>query len=71
MIAVEEKDFQSVRTDASLYNGLPTDTGTPCHGAGVTSSTPSVSNARDGGSVENAPKQSKQWYVLRVSYGRV
>lgn len=31
MIAVEEKDLQSVKTDASLYNGQPTDTGTQCH----------------------------------------
>ena len=39
MIAVEEKDLQSVKTDASLYNGQPTDTGTQCHNVGVTSST--------------------------------
>lgn len=34
MIAVEEKDLQSVKTDASLYNGQPTDTGTQCHNVG-------------------------------------
>lgn len=31
MMAVEENDFQSNRTDASLYNGRPTDTGILCH----------------------------------------
>ena len=40
MIALEEKNFQSIKTDASLYNGLPTDTGTMCHSAEVISSTP-------------------------------
>ena len=48
MIALEEKNFQSIKTDASLYNGLPTDTGTMCHSAEVTSSTPPSRNARMG-----------------------
>lgn len=71
MIALEEKDLQSVKTDASLYNGLPTDTGTQCHSAEVTSSTPSIQKDKDGVSVENVHKHSKQWFVLRVSYGRI
>ena len=31
MIVVEEQCFKSVKTDASLYNGQPTDTGVKCH----------------------------------------
>ena len=68
---MEEKDFQSIKTDASLYNGRPTDTGTKCHSAEVTSSSPSIPKDKDGVSVENVHKHSKQWFVLRVSYGRV
>ena len=68
---MEEKDFQSVKTDASLYNGRPTDTGTMCHSVGVTSITPSIQKNKDGVSVENVHKHSKQWFVLRVSYGRI
>ena len=49
MMALEEKNFQSIKTDASLYNGLPTDTGTMCYSAEVTSSTPPSRNARMGG----------------------
>ena len=71
MIALEEKNFQSVKTDASLHNGRPTDTGTMCHSAEVTSSIPSIPKNEDGVSVENAHKHSKQWFVLRVSYGRI
>ena len=71
MIALEEKDLQSVKTVASLYNGLPTDTGTQCHSAEVTSSTPSIPKCEDGVSVENVHTPKKQWYVLRVSYGRI
>lgn len=65
MIAVEEKDLQSVKTDASLYNGQPTDTGTgtQCHNVGVTSSTPSILKNKDGVSVESVHSHSKQWYV--------
>ena len=68
---MEEKDFQSVKADASLYNGRPTDTGTKCHSAEVTSSTPPIPKNKDGVSVENVHKHSKQWFVLRVSYGRI
>lgn len=57
MIALEEKNFQSIKTDASLYNGRPTDTGTMCHSAEVTSGTPSIQEYKDGVSVENAHKQ--------------
>ena len=71
MIVLEEKNFQSIKTDASLYNGRPTDTGTMCHSAEVTSSTPSIQKDKDGVSVENVHKHSKQWFVLRVSYGRL
>ena len=71
MIAVEENDYQSNKTDASLYNGRPTDTGTQCHSAEVTSSTPPIPKNKDRVSVENVHKHSKQWFVLRVSYGRV
>lgn len=71
MIAVEEKCFKSVKTDTSLYNGQPTDTGTQCHCGGITSSTPSIPKDKDGVSVENVHMVTKQWYVLRVSYGRV
>lgn len=57
--------------DASLYNGQPTDTGLSCPSAGLTSCTFSIRNAKDGVSVENAPDANKQWFVLRVSYGRI
>ena len=68
---MEEQDSQSIKTDASLYNGQPTDTGSQCHSAEVTSSTPSIQKDKDGVSVENVHKHSKQWFVLRVSYGRI
>lgn len=68
---MEEKDLQSVKTDASLYSGQPTDTGTMCHSVGVTSSTPSIPKDKDGVSVENVHKHSKKWFVLRVSYCRI
>ena len=71
MIAVEEKDFQSNKTDASLYNGRPTGTGEQCHSVGAASRTPSIPKDKDGVSVENVHTQHKQWFVLRVSYGRV
>ena len=64
MIAVEEKDLQSVKTDASLYNGQPTDTGTQCHNVGVTSSTPSILKNKeiiDARNIESyAPMRYKQ-----------
>ena len=43
MIAVEENDYQSNKTDASLYNGRPTDTGEQCHSVGAASLTTSIS----------------------------
>lgn len=71
MMAVEENDFQSNKTDASLYNGRPTDTGAQCHSVGAASRTPSIPKYKDGVSVENVRTPTKQWFVLRVSYGRV
>ena len=61
MIAVEEKNFQFIKTDASLYNGRPTETGTQCHNVGVTSSMASIPKNEDGVSVENVHKHSRQW----------
>lgn len=58
--------------DASLYNGQPTDTGSSCPSAGLISCTPSISDdVRGGVSVRNVPVENKQWFVLRVSYGRI
>ena len=71
MMAVEENDFQSNKTDASLYNGRPTDIGAQCHSVGAASRTSSISKYKDGVSVENVRTPIKQWFVLRVSYGRV
>ena len=62
----------SPKADASLYNGQPSDTGFSCPSAGLTSRTPSISDdVRNGVSVENVPDGNKQWFVLRVSYGRI
>ena len=69
---MEDTTNQPSMADASLYNGQPTDTGLLCPGAGLTSCTPSTSDdVRNGVSVENVPLQNKQWFVLRVSYGRI
>ena len=57
--------------DASLYNGQPPDTGSSCPSARLTSCTPSISKNKGGVSVENVSAETKQWYVLRVSYGRI
>ena len=57
--------------DASLYNGQPTDTGLSCPSARLTSCTPSILNNKGGVSVENVPDANRQWFVLRVSYGRI
>ena len=62
---------QPLTANASLYNGQPTDTGSSCPSAGLTSCTPSISKNKGGVSVENVPDASKQWFVLRVSYGRI
>ena len=70
MIAVEKNEFQSKKTDASLYNGRPTDTGAQSYSVGAASNTPSIPKDKDGVSVENVLTPNKQWFVLRVSYGR-
>ena len=51
MIAMEEKYFKSGKTEASLYNGRPTDTGTMCHSVGV------VSYERKKGNYHNLPDE--------------
>ena len=69
---MEDTTNLSPKADASLYNGQPTDTGLSCPSAGLTSSTPSTSDdVRNGVSVENVSAGNKQWFVLRVSYGRI
>lgn len=69
---MEDTTNLSPKADASLYNGQPTDTGSSCPSAGLTSRTPSTSDdIRNGVSVENVPNGNKQWFVLRVSYGRI
>ena len=69
---MEDNTKQPSKTDASLYNGQPSDTGLSCPSAGLTSRTPSISDdVRYGVSVENVPAGNKQWFVLRVSYGRI
>ena len=69
---MEDTTNLSIKADASLYNGQPSDTGLSCPSAGLTSRTPSTSEeTRNGVSVENVPLRNKQWFVLRVSYGRI
>lgn len=69
---MEDTTNLSPKADASLYNGQPSDTGLSCPSAGLTSRTPSISeDTRNGVSVENVPTLNKQWFVLRVSYGRI
>ena len=68
---MEDTTNLSPKTDASLYNGQPSDTGLSCPSAGLTSCTPSISKNKGGVSVENVPAGNKQWFVLRVSYGRI
>ena len=68
---MEDNAKQPPTADASLYNGQPTDTGSSCPSARLTSCTPSISKNRGGVSVENVPFENKQWFVLRVSYGRI
>ena len=69
---MEDTTNLSPKADASLYNGQPSDTGSSCPSAGLTSRTPSISDdVRNGVSVENVPAGNKQWFVLRVSYGRI
>ena len=69
---LEDNTKQPPTADASLYNGQPTDTGSSCPSARLTSCTSSISgDVRNGVSVENVPTQSTQWFVLRVTYGRI
>lgn len=68
---MEDSANQPLMADASLYNGQPTDTGSSCPSARLTSCTPSIQNNKDGVSVENVLDANKQWFVLRVSYGRI
>ena len=68
---MEDNTKQPLTADASLYNGQPTDTGSSCPSARLTSCTPSILKNKGGVSVENVPSQNKQWFVLRVSYGRI
>ncbi len=58
-------------TDASLHNGQPIDTGASCPSTGLASRTSPTSEDRGGVSVENVPAGTRQWFVLRVSYGRL
>ena len=63
---------QPSKADASLYNGQPIDTGLSCPSVGLNSRTPSIfDDIRNGVPVENVPAGNKQWFVLRVSYGRI
>ena len=68
---MEDSTKQPLTADASLYNGQPSDTGSSCPSARLTSCTPSISKNKGGVSVENVLDASKQWFVLRVSYGRI
>ena len=68
---MEDNTKQPPTADASLYNGQPTDTGPSCPSARLTSCTPSIQESKDGVSVENVPFGNKQWFVLRVTYGRI
>ena len=68
---MEDKTKQPLAANASLYNGQPTDTSSSCPSARLTPCTPSISKNKGGVSVENAPSENKQWFVLRVSYGRI
>ena len=68
---MEDKIKQPLTANASLYNGQPTDTGSSCPSARLTSCTLSISKNKGGVSVENVPFENKQWFVLRVSYGLI
>ena len=68
---MEDNAKQPLTADASLYNEQPNDTGLLCPSARFTSCTPSISKNKGGVSVENVPSESTQWFVLRVSYGRI
>ena len=69
---MEDTTNQPSKADASLYNGQPIDTGLSCPSVGLNSRTPSIfDDIRNGVPVENVPAGNKQWFVLRVSYGRI
>ena len=68
---MEDVINQPLMADASLYNGQPNDTGLSCPSTRLTSCTPSISKNKGGVSVENVPSGNKQWFVLRVTYGRI
>mgnify|MGYP000092593289 FL=1 len=68
---MEDNTKQPLTADASLYNEQPNDTGLLCPSAILTSCTPSISKNKGGVSVENVPSENIQWFVLRVSYGRI
>lgn len=70
-MTLEDYSKQPFMADASLYNGLPTDTGSSCPSTGFTSCTTSIQETKNGVSVENLPSRNKHWFVLRVSYGRI
>ena len=56
---MEDSANQPLMADASLYNGQPTDTGSSCPSARLTSCTPSIQNNKDGVSVENVLDANK------------
>ena len=68
---MEDNTKQPLTAYASLYNEQPNDTGLLCPSAILTSCTPSISKNKGGVSVENVPDANRQWFVLRVSYGRI
>ncbi len=68
---MEDCANQPSAATASLNNGHPADTSSLCPSTGLTSCTLSPSKFKGGVSVENVPAETKQWYVLRVSYGRI
>ena len=68
---LEDNTKQPLTANASLYNGQPTDTGSSCPSARLTSCTPSILNNKGGVSVENVSEAHRQWFVLRVSYERI
>ena len=70
-MTLEDYTKQPFTADASLYNGQPTDTGSSCPSTGFTSCMTSIQNTKNGVSVGNVPSLNKQWFVLRVSYGRI
>lgn len=52
--------------DADIMQG---DHASHCFGLTATA-IPEANSSQTGGSVENAPNETPQWYVLRISYGR-